>query len=291
VTAYDRILRNPSQARSLRPESVIRLGDLPVSKVLRQWLAGLDIPTVLLGAPGENTDPTHARWTRVDAALVSGGIGSATASSPWQKTWAKAEARAVRRLDAIAAVNWSFEGRVIPLLEEALGADDRLFVASSMPIRDLESFWRPSGPGPEILANRGANGIDGTVASALGAAQDGRRTVLLCGDLAFLHDGNALLLANGFRGRLTVVVVNNAGGGIFNHLPVAASPLFELLWGTEQRADIGKLCGAFAVTHVAIRDWSHLRRELALDRLGVRVLEVRCDREKDSAHRLKSFRA
>jgi 2-succinyl-5-enolpyruvyl-6-hydroxy-3-cyclohexene-1-carboxylate synthase len=291
VTAYDRILRNPSQARSLRPESVIRLGDLPVSKVLRQWLAGLDIPTVLLGAPSENTDPTHARWTRVDAALVSGGIGSATASSPWQKTWAKAEARAARRLDAIAAVNWSFEGRVIPLLEEALGADDRLFVASSMPIRDLESFWRPSGPGPEILANRGANGIDGTVASALGAAQDGRRTVLLCGDLAFLHDGNALLLANGFRGRLTVVVVNNAGGGIFNHLPVAASPLFELLWGTEQRADIGKLCGAFAVTHVAIRDWSHLRRELALDRLGVRVLEVRCDREKDSAHRLKSFQS
>lgn len=291
VTAYDRILRDPEAARRLRPGSVIRIGELPVSKVLRQWLAESDAPTVLLGHPGENTDPAHARWTRVDAFLTPGGVGAAVASSPWQKTWAKAEARAARRLDAVAAVAWPFEGRVIPLLEEALGSDDRLFVASSMPIRDLESFWRPSGPGPEVLCNRGANGIDGTVATALGAARDGRRTVLLCGDLAFLHDGNALLLANGFRGRLTVVVVNNAGGGIFNHLPVAASPHFERLWGTEQRADIGKLCGAFAVPHVAIRDWAHLRRELALDRPGVRVLEVRCDRERDSAHRLRAFRS
>lgn len=291
VTAYDRILRNPGLAKRLRPVSVIRIGDLPVSKVLRQWLAERDVPTVLLGAPGENSDPLHARWTRVDASLVPGGIGSAVASSPWQREWAKAESVAARKLDRIAAVDWPFEGRVVALLEEALGADDRLVVASSMPIRDLESFWRPSGPGPEILCNRGANGIDGTVSTALGAAVDGRRTALLCGDLAFLHDGNALLLAAGFKGRLTVVVVNNAGGGIFNHLPVAASPHFEKLWGTEQRADIGKLCGAFAAPHVAIRDWAHLRRELALDRPGVRVLEVRCDRAKDSAHRLRSFRS
>jgi len=290
VTAYDRILRDSGQARRLRPVSVIRLGDLPVSKALRQWLAEADAPTVLLGNPGENTDPGHSRWTRVDASLAPGGVGAAVASSPWQKLWAKAEVRAAKQLDRAAAVDWPFEGRVVPLLEEALGSDDRLVVASSMPIRDLESFWRPSGPGPEILCNRGANGIDGTVSTALGVAAEGRRTALLCGDLAFLHDGNALLLAAGFRGRLTVVVVNNAGGGIFNHLPVAASPHFEKLWGTEQRADIGKLCGAFAVPHVAIRDWAHLRRELALDRPGVRVLEVRCDRAKDSAHRLRSFR-
>jgi 2-succinyl-5-enolpyruvyl-6-hydroxy-3-cyclohexene-1-carboxylate synthase len=290
VTAYDRILRNPAAARRFRPVSVIRIGDLPVSKVLRQWLASHDVPTVLLGHPGENTDPAHARWTRVDASLVPGGVGAAVAPSPWQREWAKADARAAKQLDRVASVDWPFEGRVVPLLEEALGSDDRLVVASSMPIRDLEAFWRPSGPGPEILCNRGANGIDGTVSTALGVAGEGHRTVLLCGDLAFLHDGNALLLAAGFRGRLTVIVVNNAGGGIFNHLPVAASPHFEKLWGTGQRADIGKLCAAFAVPHLAIRDWAHLRRELALDRPGVRVLEVRCDRVRDSAHRLRSFR-
>jgi len=287
VTAYDRILRDPAAAKALRPDAVIRLGELPVSKVLRSWLAASDVPTLLLDRPGDNTDPSHARWVRLDAALAPGGLGAGAAATPLQKAWAKAERAAARRLDAAAAVAWPFEGRVVPLLEEALGADDRLVVASSMPIRDLEAFWRPSGPGPEILCNRGANGIDGLVSTALGAARDGRRTALLCGDLAFLHDGNALLLAAGFRGRLTVVVVNNAGGGIFNHLPVADSPHFEALWGTEQRADIGKLCGAFAVPHVAIRDWAHLRRELALDRPGVRVLEVRTDRARDAAHRRK----
>ncbi len=290
VTAYDRILRDPKVAKAFRPDAVVRLGDLPVSKVLRSWLAEADVPTVLLDRPGANTDPAHARWVRLDAALAPGGLGGGVATTALQKAWAKAERAAVRRLDAAASVAWPFEGRVIPLLEEALGAEDRLVVASSMPIRDLEAFWRPSGPGPEVLCNRGANGIDGLVSTALGAARDGRRTVLLCGDLAFLHDGNALLLAAGFRGRLTVVVVNNAGGGIFNHLPVAASPHFERLWGTEQRADIGKLCGAFAVPHVAVRDWSHLRRELALDRPGVRVLEVRTDRARDAAHRLRAFR-
>ncbi len=291
VTAYDRILRDPAAAKAFRPDAVVRLGDLPVSKVLRGWLASADVPTVLVDRPGENTDPTHARWVRLDAALAPGGLGAGVATTPLQKAWAKAERAAARRLDATAAVDWPFEGRVIPLLEEALGADDRLVVASSMPIRDLEAFWRPSGAGPEILCNRGANGIDGLVSTAIGAARDGRRTALLCGDLAFLHDGNALLLAAGFRGRLTVVVVNNAGGGIFNHLPVSDSPHFESLWGTEQRADIGKLCGAFATTHVAIRDWAHLRRELALDRPGVRVLEVRTDRARDSAHRKRAFRA
>lgn len=291
VTAYDRILRDPAAAKAFRPDAVIRVGDLPVSKVLRGWLAESDVPTVLVDRPGENTDPAHARWVRLDATLAPGGLGAGVATTALQKAWAKAERAAARRLDAAASVGWPFEGRVVPLLEEALGADDRLVVASSMPIRDLEAFWRPSGPGPEVLCNRGANGIDGLVSTAIGAARDGRRTVLLCGDLAFLHDGNALLLAAGFRGRLTVVVVNNAGGGIFNHLPVADSPHFETLWGTEQRADIGKLCAAFATPHVAIRDWAHLRRELALDRPGVRVLEVRTDRARDSAHRRRAFRA
>lgn len=287
VTGYDRILRDAPLARTLQPDAVIRIGDLPVSKVLRNWLAQHDVPTLLVGLPGENTDPTHARWSRVDARLVPGGTGASASATAWQKAWAKAERAAVKRLDAHAHVTWPFEGRVVPLLEEALGAEDRLLVGSSMPIRDLETYWRPAGPGPEILCNRGANGIDGTVATAIGAAKDGRRTTLLCGDLSFLHDGNALLLAAGFRGRLTIIVINNAGGGIFNHLPVADSPHFERLWGTEQRASIGKLCSAFAVPHVAIRDWAHLRRELNLDRPGIRVLEVTTDRERDSAHRRK----
>jgi len=290
VTSYDLILRDPKVADALRPDAVIRLGDLPTSKSLRAWLAGHDVPTVLVGRPGENTDPAHTRWTRLDAELVPGGTGASLAISPLQKLWQRHEARAARRLRAVAGTRWLFEGAVVPTLADSLVAAEQLYVGSSMPIRDLEWFWRPEGPGPRVLCNRGANGIDGTVSSALGAARLGRATTLLCGDLTFLHDANALLLAKGLKGRLTVVVINNEGGGIFNHLAVAASPHFERLWGTAQDVDLGKLCTAHGVAHRAITSLAALRRELARPAKGVRVLEVRTDRERDAAHRLKSFR-
>ena len=154
------------------------------------------------------------------------------------------------------------------LLDEALGPDDRLFVGSSMPIRDVEWFYHPPGPGPEVLTNRGANGIDGTVSTALGASLDCKRTVLLCGDLTFLHDSNALLSAYGHRGDLTVVVINNQGGGIFNHLAVAQSARFEQLWGTPQATDLGKLCAAHKVRHDLADGWSDLRRSPRSPRQG-----------------------
>ena len=290
VTGYDLVLRDAKAADALRPDAVIRIGDLPTSKALRSWLAEFDVPTVLVGRPGENTDPAHARWTRLDAELVPGGTGGTLALSPLQKLWGRHEAKATRRLRAAAATRWMFEGAVIPALAEALVAADLLYVGSSMPIRDLEWFWRPAGPGARVLCNRGANGIDGTVSSALGAARAGRRTTLLCGDLAFLHDSNALLLAKGLKGPVTLVVVNNEGGGIFNHLAVAQSPHFERLWGTPQEVDLGKLCAAHGVPHRAVATPSALRKALAQAHRGVRVIEVRTDRAKDAAHRRRSFR-
>lgn len=290
VTGYDLILRDAKASGALRPDAVIRLGDLPASKTLRAWLAEFDVPTVLVGRPGENTDPAHTRWTRLDAELAPGGTGASLVLSPVQKLWQRHEAKAVRRLRAAVSTRWLFEGAVIPALADALVAVDQLYVGSSMPIRDLEWFWRPAGPGPRVLCNRGANGIDGTVSSALGAARAGRATTLLCGDLAFLHDSNALLLAKGLKGRLTIVVINNEGGGIFNHLPIADSPHFERLWGTPQDVDLAKLCAAHGVAHRAVTSLANLRRELGRTAKGVRVLEVRTDRAKDAAHRRKSFR-
>jgi 2-succinyl-5-enolpyruvyl-6-hydroxy-3-cyclohexene-1-carboxylate synthase len=114
--------------------------------------------------------------------------------------------------------------------------------------------------------------------------------VLLCGDLTFLHDSNALLSAYGHRGDLTVVVINNQGGGIFNHLAVAKSAHFEQLWGTPQATDLGKLCAAHKVRHDLADDWSDLRRLLEVRGKGVRVIEFRTDREADAAWRKKSFR-
>ena len=291
ISAYDLILRDARQAKALRPQAAIIVGPLPTSKVLRAWLRDADPLALQVGRPGENTDATHGRWTRLDGGLVPSGAKLAARPNLTLRAWRQAELKARRRLDKAIAVDGPFEGRVIPLLETALGPDDRLFVGSSMPIRDLEWFYHPAGPGPEVLTNRGANGIDGTVSTALGVSLDGRRTVLLCGDLTFLHDSNALLSAYGHPGDLTVLVINNQGGGIFNHLPVARETRhFEQLWGTPQAADVGKLCAAHGVRHDLAETWTGLARLLERRAKGVRVIEFRTDREADAAWRLKSFR-
>lgn len=291
VTAYDLILRKAAVSRVLRPQAAVFIGPLPASKVLRAWLKAGDLTVLQLGRPGENTDPTHSRWSRLDGQLVPSGEKTKPRVTAFAKAWQTAQKNAVKKLARIVHVDWLFEGRVITLLEEALGPDDRLFVGSSMPIRDLEWFYHPPGPGPEILCNRGANGIDGTVSTALGASLDGKRTVLLCGDLTFLHDSNALLSAYGHSGDLTLLVINNQGGGIFNHLVVAQHAQFEKLWGTPQATDLGKLCAAHKVRHDLAQDWNDLRRLLEIRGPGVRVLELRTDREADAAYRLKSFRS
>ena len=290
ISGYDLILRDVKAAKSLRPQAAVFVGPLPTSKVLRAWLKEGDITVIQLGRAGENTDPTHSRWSRLDGQLVPSGDKVSSKASAYGKAWQSAQKAAAKKLTRIVDVDWPFEGRVVSLLDEALGPDDRLFVGSSMPIRDVEWFYHPPGPGPEILTNRGANGIDGTVSTALGASLDGKRTVLLCGDLTFLHDSNALLSAYGHRGDLTVVVINNQGGGIFNHLAVAKSARFEQLWGTPQAADLGKLCAAHKVRHDLADGWNDLRRLLEIRGKGVRVIEFRTDREADAAWRQKSFR-
>jgi 2-succinyl-5-enolpyruvyl-6-hydroxy-3-cyclohexene-1-carboxylate synthase len=290
VSGYDLILRDAKAAKALRPQAAVFVGPLPTSKVLRAWLKDGDLSVIQLGRAGENTDPTHSRWSRLDGQLVPSGDKVSSKASAYGKAWQSAQKAAAKKLTRIVNVDWPFEGRVVSLLDEALGPDDRLFVGSSMPIRDVEWFYHPPGPGPEILTNRGANGIDGTVSTALGASLDGKRTVLLCGDLTFLHDSNALLSAYGHRGDLTVLVINNQGGGIFNHLAVAKSAHFEQLWGTPQAADLGKLCAAHKVRHDLADDWNDLRRLLEIRGKGVRVIEFRTDREADAAWRQKSFR-
>ena len=290
VSGYDLILRDAKSARALRPDFALFVGPLPTSKVLRAWLKETDLHTMQIGRPGENVDPTHSRGSRLDARLTASSAEIVRRSTAYGKAWQKAQQTAAKKLSRIVNVDWPFEGRVVSLLDEALGPDDRLFVGSSMPIRDVEWFYHPPGPGPEVLTNRGANGIDGTVSTALGASLDGKRTVLLCGDLTFLHDSNALLSAYGHRGDLTVVVINNQGGGIFNHLAVAQSARFEQLWGTPQATDLGKLCAAHKVRHDLAESWSGLRRLLEIRGKGVRIIEFRTDREADAAWRKKSFR-
>jgi 2-succinyl-5-enolpyruvyl-6-hydroxy-3-cyclohexene-1-carboxylate synthase len=149
-----------------------------------------------------------------------------------------------------------------------------------MPVRDLEWFGHPAG-GVRVHANRGANGIDGVVSTAVGVALGSRRpTALLVGDLAFLHDSNGLLGATGRGIDLVVVVVDNDGGGIFSFLPQATSladDRFEVLFGTPHGLDLVALARAYGV---AAREVTDVAAEVpaALAAGGVHVLVVRSDR-------------
>jgi 2-succinyl-5-enolpyruvyl-6-hydroxy-3-cyclohexene-1-carboxylate synthase len=143
-----------------------------------------------------------------------------------------------------------------------------------------------------VRFNRGANGIDGTLSTAFGIAHGaGRPAVLLTGDLALLHDTNGFLLRPSLRGSLTIVLINNCGGGIFEHLPVAQfGPPFEKYFATPQDVDFAKLSAAYGVEHMPVRDWDHFGDLIStLPESGVRVLELRTDRKRDAAWRKRVF--
>jgi 2-succinyl-5-enolpyruvyl-6-hydroxy-3-cyclohexene-1-carboxylate synthase len=293
VSAYDAILRNERAARELTPRTVLCLGSWPTSKVLRSWLEQTQAETLLVSPGAANRDALHGRTRQLllpveNISAERGGVDLAYA-----QLWEKAEAAARGSLDgALDQTNDHFEAKAAWLLARHLPATTPLMVANSMPVRDLEYVWPADDRGTQVYFSRGANGIDGTLSTAFGIAHgNARPAVLLTGDLALLHDSNGFLLRPKLRGSLTIILINNAGGGIFEHLPVAQfNPPFEEFFATPQQVDFGRLCAAHEVQHVLVRDWSHFSELVARPPdAGVRVLEVRTDRKRDAATRKKLF--
>jgi 2-succinyl-5-enolpyruvyl-6-hydroxy-3-cyclohexene-1-carboxylate synthase len=157
----------------------------------------------------------------------------------------------------------------------------------------VEYFWPANDRRTRFFHNRGANGIDGTLSTALGVAHGGPPAVLLTGDLAFLHDSNGLLIAPKFRGSLTVLLINNHGGGIFEHLPVAAiEPPFEEYFATPQQVDLARLCAAHGIAHERVTDCARMCALCAeLPPAGIRVLELVTERKDAAATRKRIFAA
>jgi 2-succinyl-5-enolpyruvyl-6-hydroxy-3-cyclohexene-1-carboxylate synthase len=294
VSAYDAILRNEKAARELTPLTVLCLGSWPTSKVLRAWLEQTHAETLLVAPTASNRDALHGKTRQLvlpveNLTAASGGAVDAS----YAQAWAKAEVAARAVIDGMLEKEGGFfEAKAAWLLARSLPASTPVFVANSMPVRDLEYVWPATERGAQIYFSRGANGIDGTLSTALGIAHGNEKpAVLLTGDLALLHDANGLLLRPKLRGSLTVVLINNDGGGIFGHLPVAQfNPPFEEFFATPQQVDFAKLCAAHGVEHIAVRDWAQFEALIAtLPTCGVRVLEVRTDRKRDAAARKALF--
>jgi 2-succinyl-5-enolpyruvyl-6-hydroxy-3-cyclohexene-1-carboxylate synthase len=294
VTTYDTILRHPPTATRLRPERVLCLGGWPISKVLRTWLQESDVPVLLIGENPQNRDALHGRTQHLRVTLGVFATKLPTASEPndYQRLWSSLERKTRAALDArLQGTTEMFEGCATWLLARSLPVDTPVFVANSMPVRDAEYFWPPNDRRLRPFFNRGANGIDGTLSTALGIAHGGRPTVLLTGDLALLHDTNGFLLPPKLSGSLTIVLINNRGGGIFEHLPIAEfDPPFEDYFATPQHVDFAKLCSAYGIAHVMVRDWAHFTEVVSnLPAGGIRVLEVRTNRKRDAEFRKRLF--
>lgn len=286
VAAYEGLLRDPSLAARLRPEAVVVIGEIPTGKTLRAWLVEADAPTVQFTTLAGNRDGLHGRTLRLAAAPAHPSIAPWTGpriAPDWAADWARAEAAAQAALNAALAAAPTSEPAYARALTAGLPADRTLFVASSMPVRDLEYFAAPRALPPRHRANRGANGIDGLLSTALGVAHAGEPVVLLVGDLAFLHDANALLSLPRLRGSLDIVLIDNAGGGIFGHLPIAAfDPPFEDYWATPQRVDFAQLCAAHHATYQRVGAPAELVAALSAPPApGARIWHVRTDRRAD----------
>jgi 2-succinyl-5-enolpyruvyl-6-hydroxy-3-cyclohexene-1-carboxylate synthase len=294
VTRYDAILRNPPAAEALKPEFVLCLGEWPTSKVLRGVVEASGAEILFVTDRHDNRDALHGATRRLvlPVSSLAQALPAADAPNGYEKLWASHEARTQAALDRRLSTEEDLvEPKAAWLLSRHLPPKTLLSAANSMPIRDMEFTWSANDRGIRVFFNRGANGIDGTLSTALGVAHGGPPAVLLTGDLALLHDSNGFLITPKFKGSLTIVLINNRGGGIFEHLPVAQfDPIFEEYFATPQEVDFGKLCSAHGIPHVHVEDWSHFQSLIAdLPSGGVRVLEITTDRKRDAAWRKEAF--
>lgn len=286
----DHLLKVPAFADAHAPEVVLRLGGTPTSKPAKLWLeAHRPERVVLVGPPGRWDEPSFtatevivAEPGALAAAVLEHGVVRRPESG-WLAAWRAADRAADAAIDAVLGDGPLLAPRVSRTLGDTLPAGAVLVVSSSMPVRDVDAFVRAGAVPLRVLANRGANGIDGVVSTAAGVATAGAGpTVALLGDLALLHDLGGLVAAAQDRTSLVVVVVDDAGGGIFSFLPVARhgeAVDFTALFRTPQAVDLAALEGLGGLRYEAVVDAAALARavEIGLAAPGVTLVHVRVD--------------
>lgn len=298
VTVYDGILRHPGFASRHTPELVLHLGGGLTTKVIRGWLDKSGAHLVQLSDSGQLHDPQHVGAEVLEGdpvaacrALVE---GQAPRASKWAQDFAEAERRARIAVErAMAQTRGLSEPAVAREVAAQLPEGAQLFVSSSMPIRDLDTF-ASSAAAVRVLSNRGVNGIDGIVSTALGiSASSGAPTVLLTGDVAFLHDLGGLLTAKRHRLPLTIVVVQNDGGGIFSFLPIAQfRDHYEPLFGTPHGVPLEHAAAMFGGQHHQPETVDALRRAVVSGlEGGLHLIEARTDRAENVREHARLFAA
>jgi len=267
---------------------VVRFGDMPTSKALRQWLASLpELRQVVVDPAFGWNEPSNQAETIVRAEPRSLATGLAERLAEGRKEWRAAWLDAGQQ--AAAATEAELDGLEEPTEPGAHAALSRLYAdgdlvytASSMPIRDSEAFVPSASTQVKFLCNRGANGIDGLISSGIGAAAaSGRPTWIVTGDLGLYHDMNGLAALRHAGATVRIVVLNNDGGGIFEFLPQAEQierEEFETLLGTPLGLDLARVAAVYDVPHVRVERLDQLADATAR---GTALIEIPVDRRRN----------
>ncbi len=295
IANADHILRHADIAEELRPDVVVRVGGVPTTKPLRLWLEAHRPTHVVLMDPANRwNDPSfivtqHAAADQV--AVLTEAAGVVRRESAWCERWKELDLTVGRVIADEIQRGPLLSALVTSVLAEAVPDGTLVMASNSMPVRELDSFVPTEGPRIDFVGNRGASGIDGITSTALGlASQHEGPVVLFIGDIALLHDLGALFGAARCGLHLTVVCVDNNGGGIFSSLPIASrgdEVDFETLFRTPHGLDLAGFggVGGVRVSEVSsVSDFAEvLRSACESDTPGVDVVLVAVDPDADLA--------
>lgn len=291
ITTYDMILRQKEYRKKLIPEIVILIGEYPTSKELRNWLDKNKITTYIITEFDDNFDALHSNTKHLRISyqqlfnLPTKYAEKKKSQLKYLHQWQEIEQEILSKINRELEVNIElFEGKISWLLSQKLPEKTKIFIANSMSVRYAEFFWQKNNQQFNIYFSRGANGIDGTLSTALGIAyQQQKPTILLTGDLALLHDTNGFLISNHFQGCLIIILINNNGGGIFEMLPISQyENVFEKYFATPQNIDFQQLTKTYNIEHQLINHWQKLTQLLVnLPPNGIHLWEIKTNRKND----------
>ncbi len=346
ISTYDAFLAHHERWETLRPDVVIQLGQIPVSKRIQQWMATLtdiDYITVSPNADVVNPSLTTTIHVMADIDVFLGeiygglfavlGLGSrigdteqgsldksdaeddglntvgyelglqeenmdidkkhreeegngvsayhTIANTEYVRVWQQIESNSRQQLDKVQHEPTLFEGRTIHMLQQIMPDEGQILVANSMSIRDMDYFWATGRSQAMVYGNRGTNGIDGTVSTALGLSTNGKPTVMVTGDLSFFHDLNGLAIGKTHGMNLTIILHNNDGGGIFQYLPQKGTDDFDYLFNTPQGIDYSGLATMYGLDYVKVTTNAELESAMKqyIGTEGVHIIEVPTSKE------------
>lgn len=296
IDSYDAILKTDRVLAEFQPDFILRFGAMPVSKPLSLFMKKYrGIPHFIVDGQAGWRDPYHlgTKVIQMDETAFCQQLTNyvkKNENNEWLSQWQQVDQLAKTAIKAHMSQEAELEeGKVFYELFPRLPKDSTIFVGNSMPIRDVDTFFHKNNQGITVMANRGANGIDGVVSTALGASVYQQPLFLLIGDLSFFHDMNGLLAAKLYKLNMTIILVNNDGGGIFSYLPQAESKQhFEVLFGTPTGLDFQHAVEMYHGQYEKVTDWEHFSKAIksAASYKGLNVIEIPTDRAKNlTSHR------